>query len=137
MKDTKDFTKYERARILGARALQVSMDAPLLLKISDDELINLNYDPLKIAEKELDSNVLPITIKKPMPERGNEKEIKKIKIEEHTISDEKKIQEEAEVEKEIVETGEMSTLTESEDDLEEKETLSAPSESNTVLKEEL
>jgi len=31
----KDFTKYEIARILGARALQVSMDAPLLIKISN------------------------------------------------------------------------------------------------------
>ena len=32
------FTKYEVARILGARALQIAMDAPLLLKISEKEL---------------------------------------------------------------------------------------------------
>ena len=33
-----DFTKYEVARILGARALQISMDAPLLLKIEKKKL---------------------------------------------------------------------------------------------------
>ena len=32
------FTKYERARILGARALQIAMNAPLLVKISKDDL---------------------------------------------------------------------------------------------------
>ena len=34
-----NFTKYEIARILGARALQIAMDAPLLLKISFGELL--------------------------------------------------------------------------------------------------
>jgi len=32
------FTRYEMARIIGARALQIAMDAPLLLKLSEDEL---------------------------------------------------------------------------------------------------
>ncbi|MCK4552903.1 DNA-directed RNA polymerase subunit omega, partial [Candidatus Pacearchaeota archaeon] len=34
MTDAKQFTKYETARILGARALQIAMNAPLLIKIS-------------------------------------------------------------------------------------------------------
>jgi DNA-directed RNA polymerase subunit K len=63
------FTKYERARILGARALQLAMNAPLLMKISDEDLAKINYDALKIAEIELDSGVLPISIKKPFPEK--------------------------------------------------------------------
>jgi DNA-directed RNA polymerase subunit K len=63
------FTKYEKARILGARALQLAMNAPLLLKISDEDLMKINYDALKIAEIELDSGVLPISIKKPFPEK--------------------------------------------------------------------
>ena len=63
------FTKYEKARILGARALQLAMNAPLLLKISDEDLAKINYDALKIAEIELDSGVLPISIKKPFPEK--------------------------------------------------------------------
>ena len=33
-----EFTKYEKARILGARALQISMYAPVLLKLSKEEL---------------------------------------------------------------------------------------------------
>ena len=31
------FSKYERARIIGARGLQISMDAPLLLKMKEEE----------------------------------------------------------------------------------------------------
>lgn len=64
-----NFTKYEKARILGARALQLAMNAPLLLKISDEDLMKINYDVLKIAEIELASGVLPISIKKPFPEK--------------------------------------------------------------------
>ena len=32
---TEDFSKYEISRILGARALQISMNAPLLIKIME------------------------------------------------------------------------------------------------------
>jgi DNA-directed RNA polymerase subunit K len=64
-----NFTKYEKARILGARALQLAMNAPLLLKITEEDLAKINYDVLKIAEIELDSGVLPISIKKPFPEK--------------------------------------------------------------------
>jgi len=66
------FTKYEVARILGARALQLSMNAPILLSISKDKLEEVNFDPLKIAEIEFGSGVLPITVKRPLPERVEE-----------------------------------------------------------------
>ena len=56
------------------------MDAPLLLKIKKEELEGASYDPLKIAEKELDAGVLPITINRPLPAKGKESEIKRIKI---------------------------------------------------------
>ena len=46
------FTKYEIARIIGARALQIAMDAPILLKITPKELEEMRYDSLKISEKE-------------------------------------------------------------------------------------
>ena len=69
MTDIQIFTKYEKARILGARALQLAMNAPLLLKITEEDLAKINYDVLKIAEIELDSGVLPISIKKPFPEK--------------------------------------------------------------------
>ena len=67
------FTKYEAARILGARALQISMDAPLLLKLSKEDLEKTKYDPLKIAELEFNSGALPITIKRPFPEKREAK----------------------------------------------------------------
>ena len=81
MAEKHEFSKYERARILGARALQISMDAPLLMKMEGEELENLNYDPLKIAQRELDSGVLPITVNRPMPLKRDEK-LKELKIEE-------------------------------------------------------
>jgi DNA-directed RNA polymerase subunit K/omega len=127
MKNKQEFTKYERARILGARGLQISMDAPLLLKIDEDELISMNYDPIKIAEKELDAGVLPITVKKPMPERGDEREIEKMKIDESTPTDGRKLDDDEDSEKEVVESGDV-VLTESDDDLEEKASLSGASE---------
>ena len=67
-----EFSKYERARIIGARGLQISMDAPLLTEMSAEELNGVNYDPLKIAEKELNDGVLPISVNRPMPEKKDD-----------------------------------------------------------------
>lgn len=61
------YTKYEKARILGSRALQIAMGAPFLVKISEEELEKLRYNPLEIAKKEFEENVIPITVKKPLP----------------------------------------------------------------------
>jgi len=62
-----NYTKYEKARIIGARALQLAMGAPLLLKLSPEELKKINYSTIEIAKLELDQDILPITIKRPMP----------------------------------------------------------------------
>lgn len=70
----KKFTKYEIARILGARALQIAMDAPLLVKVDKTELERIKYDPLMIAEKELRAEALPITVNRPLP-RKTDREI--------------------------------------------------------------
>ncbi|MBT4540129.1 DNA-directed RNA polymerase subunit K [Candidatus Woesearchaeota archaeon] len=61
-------TKYEKARILGARALQISMGAPFLLKISKKELEDLKYNPIAIAKKEFEADVLPIEVRRPNQE---------------------------------------------------------------------
>jgi len=55
------FTKYERARILGARALQIAMNAPILIKLSQEDLEKIKYDAIKIAEIELNSDILPMS----------------------------------------------------------------------------
>ncbi|RLE52930.1 MAG: DNA-directed RNA polymerase subunit K [Candidatus Methanomethylicota archaeon] len=56
-------TRYERARIIGARALQISMGAPVLIDIPENV-----EDPLTIAEMELEMGILPITIRRRSPD---------------------------------------------------------------------
>jgi DNA-directed RNA polymerase subunit K len=61
-----EYTKYERARMIGSRALQLSMGAPFLVKLSQEELAELRFDPIEIALKEFEEGVLPITVKRPV-----------------------------------------------------------------------
>ena len=63
------YTKYEKARLVGARALQISMGAPLLIKLNEEELEKINYNPIEIAKIELEKGILPITIKRPAPKK--------------------------------------------------------------------
>jgi len=114
------FSKYERARILGARALQISMDAPVLLKMKEEELSELNFDPLRIAEKELEADVLPISINRPMPKKKGGA-LKKVKIDEETGDDLEKIEKEKEGEKEIMESGEIMEIANPEDEQDDVE----------------
>ena len=110
-----EFTRYEKARILGARALQIAMNAPILVKISKDYLERIRYDAIKIAEIEFESGVLPISISRPMPKRKDEK-LKRIR----ERTDDKKIEEkEGEEEKDIAEEGEIMELANPDDEIEE------------------
>ncbi len=61
------YTKYEKARIIGARALQVAMGAPLLLPLKKEDFEAMKYSPIEIAKTEFEKGVLPITIKRPLP----------------------------------------------------------------------
>lgn len=94
---TESFTKYEVARIVGARALQLAMDAPLLLKLSKEQLEAVQYDSLRIAELELEENVLPITVHRPLPPKRQTRlqEVREEKIEDtEIIAKEKEIEQE-------------------------------------------
>jgi len=115
--DVKNFTKYETARILGARALQIAMNAPLLIKISDEDLGKIKFDALKIAEVELNSNILPISVKKPFPEKREEK-LKRVK--EQKMSDKEIEEKEAREEEEIAKEGEIMALANPEDEQDEE-----------------
>lgn len=57
-------TRYEKARIIGARALQISFGAPILTDISGN---SVELDSMRIAEKELLSGILPLTIRRTLP----------------------------------------------------------------------
>jgi len=111
-----DFTHYEQARILGARALQIAMNAPLLIKITEEDLEKVNYDSLKIAEIELKSDVLPISIRKPFP--GKKEGVLK-RVADVKISEEKTQELEEEEVKDISEEGEIMALANPEDEVEE------------------
>jgi DNA-directed RNA polymerase subunit K/omega len=54
-------TRFEKARVLGARALQLSMGAPPLIESKAST-------PLEIAQEELKEGVLPITIRRRLPD---------------------------------------------------------------------
>ncbi len=60
-------TKYERARIIGSRALQLSQGAPMLIKLSKKELEEIKYDPIEIARREFETGVIPIDVKRVLP----------------------------------------------------------------------
>lgn len=117
MSQTRDFTKYEIARILGARALQIAMNAPLLIKITDADLERIKFDSLKIAEVELESGVLPISIKKPFPlkKEGKLKRVASL----DRVSEEKLKELEEEEEGDISSEGEIMALVNSEEELDE------------------
>lgn len=55
-------TRFERARIIGARSLQLSLGAPILVNSS-----NKFHDTISIAVAELNSKVLPISIRRVLP----------------------------------------------------------------------
>jgi DNA-directed RNA polymerase subunit K len=51
------YTRFEKARIIGARALQISFGAPVLIDYPADTL-----DPIDIAMLEFDREMIPITV---------------------------------------------------------------------------
>jgi len=55
-------TRFEKARIMGARALQLSLGAPPFIAIPKDARISLD-----ISMEELEKRVIPITIRRVLP----------------------------------------------------------------------
>ncbi len=62
-----EYSKYEMARMIGARALQISMGAPFLVKLTEEDLKRLRYNPIGIAKLEFEKNAIPIAIKRETP----------------------------------------------------------------------
>ncbi len=56
-------TRFERARIVGARALQIAMGAPIIIQVPE-----ARAGPIDIALLELDSGILPLTIRRTLPD---------------------------------------------------------------------
>ncbi len=58
------YTKFEKTRIISARALQIAMGAPLLINAKSNEL-----DPVDLSKREFKKGLIPITIKRKMPRK--------------------------------------------------------------------
>ncbi len=56
-------TRFEKTRIISARALQIAMGAPVLIKVSGTS------DPKAIARAEFEKDVLPITVRRSLPKK--------------------------------------------------------------------
>jgi len=55
--EKKEYTRFERARIIGARALQIANGAPVMIKTDIK-------DPIKIAEFEFEEGIIPLDVKR-------------------------------------------------------------------------
>jgi DNA-directed RNA polymerase subunit K len=67
MSQNQQYNRYEKARIIGARALQVSYGAPVLTETEQTE-------PILIAAEEYDAGVLPFTVRRETARSGGERE---------------------------------------------------------------
>ena len=63
-------TRFETTRLVGARALQLALGAPALLRVSKEDSV------LSIAERELEKKVLPLTVLRNYPNG----EIERVKL---------------------------------------------------------
>ncbi len=52
-----EYTRFEKARIIGSRALQIALGAPILIETN-------SIDPLEIAKEEFERGVIPITVRR-------------------------------------------------------------------------
>lgn len=60
-------TKFERAKILGIRAQQISMSAPIMVEYGNET------DPVEIAKKELKEKKTPLVVLRRLPDNTYEK----------------------------------------------------------------
>lgn len=54
-------TRFETTRLIGARALQLALGAPALIKVSKEDTV------LIVAQKELQKKALPLTVLRKYP----------------------------------------------------------------------
>ena len=67
-----EYTRFERARIVGARALQIAMGAPVLIDIDAQGM-----NPVDLSLLEFKENVIPITVRRTVPRKAAVRTMKK------------------------------------------------------------
>lgn len=73
MERKEKYTRYEKTRIISARALQIAQGSPVLIKLPRSAI-----DPTEIAKLEWEAGIIPIDIKRKAP-NAKPKEEKKEK----------------------------------------------------------
>lgn len=58
---TDRLTRFEAARLVGARALQIALGAPVLIKTEK------TFNPIELAKLEFKNKIIPITVKRKLP----------------------------------------------------------------------
>jgi len=58
MKEPNSYTRYEKTRIISARALQIAQGSPVLVKLP-----KMSMSPIEIASKEWEAGIIPIDTK--------------------------------------------------------------------------
>lgn len=58
----KEYTRFEKARVIGARAIQIELGAPVLIEPPEDV-----SDPIDIAALEFENDAIPMTIVRRLP----------------------------------------------------------------------
>lgn len=62
-----NYTVYEKARLIGSRALQLSQGASPLVELSEEDFKSMKYNPVEIAKKEFNEGKIPLSIKRRLP----------------------------------------------------------------------
>ena len=60
-------TRFEKARVVGARALQIALGAPVLIDVDPGSM-----SPIDIATQELEAGALPISIRRALPDGSSQ-----------------------------------------------------------------
>ncbi|HLE48031.1 MAG TPA: DNA-directed RNA polymerase subunit K [Candidatus Thermoplasmatota archaeon] len=67
-----EYTRFERARIVGARALQIALGAPVLVEVGPSVV-----NPVDLALLEFREAVIPITVRRTVPPKAEPRKMSK------------------------------------------------------------
>ena len=72
--EPRKLTRYEKARLIGARALQISSGAQFLVKLTQQELEAIRFNPIEIAKLEFEQDLIPMEVRPTYHHERKEKE---------------------------------------------------------------
>ncbi len=58
------YTRFEKARLIGARALQIAQGAPFLIELKEKDLEAIRFNPIEIAKMEFEKGIIPMDVKR-------------------------------------------------------------------------